>query len=750
MQLVKRKILLAAIFAVLFTHGAVQAQTAPQIGYLFPAGAQQGTSVEVLVGGKYMPGPCQVWIGGQGLTSKSKTTEGRLTLNVAADTTLGTRNLRIYSVQGGSSPRPFVIGALPETVENEAVAARSISFPSTINGRLNPKGDIDEYRLSLRAGQQIVCSVAASSLGSPGDVVLRLSDANGRTVATANDHRGPDPLLVYRCPSDGDYSLRIFNFDLSGGVDHVYRLTVTNGPFLDYAFPSGLQFGKKSNVTLYGWNLADGDTALYSATTSASLHDVQLPGCANPFQLPVAISPATIESEPNDSIETANKIVAPQVIHGRFNKPGDTDAYIFEAKKGDRLLLDVKSASLDFPADPVLKLVNDKGVTIREVDDVAPTRDPRYLLTVPADGIYHIVLSERAGRGGPRFIYQLHVVPPQPDFSLTIKASEFAIVPGEKLIVPVRVVRKDGFAGDLTITANGLPPGVTVEPQSHTAKSPAEVKLELSSPAQAQFASAAFRIVAQSSSEGNSIERTAAANVKLSTASTASTTDLWLAVGPKVPFELSVPATIQEAPRLSAFPFPISIMRSDSFSGPIRLVGVDPDKRGTVVPMSGLVAETEEAGTLPLVIQSMAIEGTTHRCRVMGVANITGPDGKLYPVFHVAKGSMMMGCQPNLLTLTVTPAVATWKAGQRIRLTVTIERRVAMGDVTVMLTPASKVEGIDAQQVTIPAGKTTATFLIDIASNAKIAPKVELELRAKSTRAGLPVNALAPLVLVAP
>ena len=73
-----------------------------------------------------------------------------------------------------------------------------------------------------------------------------------------------------------------------------------------------------------------------------------------------------------------------------------------------------------------------------------------------------------------------------------------------------------------------------------------------------------------------------------------------------------------------------------------------------------------------------------------------------------------------------------------------------MGDVTVMLTPASKVEGIDAQQVTIPAGKTTSTFLIDIASNAKLAPKVELELRAKSTRAGLPVNALAQLVLVAP
>jgi hypothetical protein len=201
---------------------------------------------------------------------------------------------------------------------------------------------------------------------------------------------------------------------------------------------------------------------------------------------------------------------------------------------------------------------------------------------------------------------------------------------------------------------------------------------------------------------------------------------------------------------LAAFPFPVSITRSDPFSGPIRLIGVDPDKRGTVVPMSGQIAETDEVGTLPLIIQSMAIEGTTHRCRVMGVANITGPDGQLYPVFHVAKGSMMMGCQPNLLTLTVTPAVTTWKAGQNVLVTVTIERRVAMGDVAVMLTSASNIEGIDAQQVTIPAGRLTGTFIINVSSNAQLASKVGLELRAISTRAGLPVNALAKVVLVAP
>ena len=47
------------------------------------------------------------------------------------------------------------------------------------------------------------------------------------------------------------------------------------------------------------------------------------------------------------------------------------------------------------------------------------------------------------------------------------------------------------------------------------------------------------------------------------------------------------------------FPFPVAAKRDEGFSGPIRLVGVRPDVRGTVKPLSGTIAADSTTGTLP-------------------------------------------------------------------------------------------------------------------------------------------------------
>ncbi|MFT5469775.1 MAG: hypothetical protein ACI8UO_004897 [Verrucomicrobiales bacterium] len=729
----KRFIFLAAILSC--SASIAGAQTAAQIGSLFPAGAQRGTSVEVELDGNYMPGPCKVWIGGEGLSAKEEVTEGQLTLDLAEDAQLGPRSISISSVQGASAPRLFVIGALPETIESEDFETTEVALPQTINGRLNPARDIDEFQVSLKAEQQLVCAVAAASLGSPNDTSLEIVNAEGKTVASANDNNGVDPFLVYKCEADGIYRVRIQNYNLSGGSNHIYRLTLTTGPYLDYAFPSGLQPERENHITLRGWNLTTGDSELV-ATTDSFVH---LPQSANHLELPIVDHPAMLEHEPNNSAETANEIVAPHVIHGRFEKPGDLDVYTIRAKKGAKLNLKAVSSS----SDVVFVISDNEGKIIREVDDSTPargapaTRDPQFLFTFPADGAYHITLSERANRGGPRYVYQFHVAPPNPDVGLYIKVTEYAIIPGETLSIPIIVIRKGGLAEDIEIIAEDLPPGVTAEPIVHTAKSQPAAKLELSAAADAGFSGGVFRIVAKFKNEDQTITREADRTV-----------DLWLSVSPKVPFELVVPTTIQEAPRLAAFPFPVTIKRDEGFAGEIQLVPVEPDVRGTVIPMDGsLVAGTEDKGTVPLIIQAQAIEGTTHRCRVMGVAEITGPDGVVHSVFHLPKTAMAMGCQPNLLTLTSTPEVVTREPGQGVEVTVTIERRVKLGEVTIALM-APGIEGVSATEVTIPAGQATANFKIDLAPNAELPPKLELELRASTTREGLPVGAVAPLILV--
>lgn len=729
------------------------AQTAPQIGYLFPAGGQRGTKVDVQLAGKYMPGPCGVWIDGSGVASETDTTEGRLRLSIDADAVAGDRYVRIFSVQGGSTPRPFVVGELPEIIEHPGEEAQPTSFPLTVNGQLTPQGDIDQFQLSLKAGQQIVCSVAARTIGSSCDTTLRLLNSSGRIVAISNDHRGLDALLVYRCETAGDFTLQLYNFDLSGRPEHVYRLTITDGPYLDYAFPPGVRRGVKSTVTLHGWNLANGNTASYSTTPNAdnTSHEITISGAANRLTVPVGDSPEHLETEPNNDTESAQLVTFPVTVNGRFADPGDVDVFRFTATKAQQLKLNVAASTLGFATDPVLTVSDDAGKILKTIDDAAGSRDASLLFTAPADGDYFVTLKDVAERGHVEFIYRLTMAKPKPDLRLTVKTSEFSLESGAELEVPVTLTKLDGFAEEFEVTAIDLPQGVTVEAQKFPAKSPASVKLKLSAANDLPFPASPIRIVARYTRDGKQIERAAQAAVTLVPGAVPFRTEkLWLAVQPHIPFTLTTTTIILEANRMAAFRFPVTATRDEGFTDPIRLLGVDPDRRGTVVPIAGQIDQGSLAGSIPLTIQKIAVEGTTHRCRVMGVVEITGPSGKQHPVFHVAKGSMAMGCQPNLLTLSVEPGQVIRRAGGTIEVTGTLVRRTTMGDVTISATIPNHPASLDFKPITLSADQSQARLKLRLREDVPLPPRMNVQLRAESTRDGLPVSAIATLQLVAP
>ncbi|MDA1164420.1 MAG: PPC domain-containing protein [Planctomycetota bacterium] len=729
------------------------AQTASQIGYLFPAGGQRGSAIDVHLDGQYMPGRCGVWIEGSGVSSETETTEGQLKLSISKDAAPGNRLIRIFSVQGGSTPRPFVIGELPERLEHNDEAAQSITFPVTVNGQLNPQGDIDQFELSLKSGQQIVCAVAARSIGSPCDTTLRLMDSEGRVVAISNDHRGLDALLIYRSSTSGTFTLQLYNFDLSGRPEDVYRLTVTDGPYLDYAFPSGLQRGTKSAITLTGWNLADGNSASYSVTPSATetAHEIMLPGCANRLMVPVGDSAEHFETEPNNNVEAAEAVTLPLVVNGRLAEPGDVDVFRFSATKTQKVKIDIVAARLGFAIDAVLTVSNDQGRMLKTIDDAPGTPDPGLLFTAPADGDYLIALTERAARGDSDFIYRLTIAEPQPDLQLSVNASEFAIESGGVLEIPVTLTKLDDFADEFELTAIDLPDGVTVEAQKLPAKSPASAKLKFHAAEGLPFSGAPIRIVARFKQNGKLIERVAQAAVTLvAGAASIHTEQLWLAVTPHIPFSLATTTVILEANRMAAFRFPVTAVRDEGFSGTIRLVGVDPDRRGTVIPLSGIIDQDSNTGSIPLIIQSNAVEGTTHRCRVMGVVEVEGPDGQKHSVFHLAKGSMAMGCQPNLLTLSVEPGRITRRSGEVIEVSVSAVRRTAMSNVTISATIPQYPKSLYFKPVTLASDQTQATLRLRLDESVQLPPRVTLEFLAESSRDGLPISAATTLTLIAP
>jgi hypothetical protein len=211
---------------------------------------------------------------------------------------------------------------------------------------------------------------------------------------------------------------------------------------------------------------------------------------------------------------------------------------------------------------------------------------------------------------------------------------------------------------------------------------------------------------------------------------------------------LSTVTAIQEAPRLAAHPFPVQVKRDEGFTGAIRLVGVEPDRRGTVVPLAGNIPRGQQEGTIPLIVQSMAVEGTTHRCRVMGVIELAGPDGKMHSVFHVAKGSMAMGCQPNHLTLTAEPSRIRLNAGESARISLTVARRVEMKHIAISLKAPLSLAGVEGKPITISSNELSGFFELHIQPGAELPPLITIPFRAESSRDGLPIFAETSITII--
>src|SRR5437867_2197074 len=89
----------------------------PPLEYLFPAGGQQGASVVVSVGGKIDPWPAKVWTDCAGINFAPATNQNSFAVHISKDVPLGPHLVRIYTEDGASEPRCFVVGDREEQLE---------------------------------------------------------------------------------------------------------------------------------------------------------------------------------------------------------------------------------------------------------------------------------------------------------------------------------------------------------------------------------------------------------------------------------------------------------------------------------------------------------------------------------------------------------------------------------------------------------------------------------------------------------
>jgi hypothetical protein len=186
---------------------------------------------------------------------------------------------------------------------------------------------------------------------------------------------------------------------------------------------------------------------------------------------PVIVSrlPDVVETQAdNNQITQAQPIALPAGISGRISQEGDVDCYSFDAKKDEMISFEVVARRRQSSLDSILRVLNDKGAAHLEIDDMntgrhayADSQSENW--KVPADGKYFVELRDLHQRGGLDFTYFLKVTKSEPYFTLDLDSDKTLLAPGAGAAIYVRAYRKNGFAGEIQLGVEGLPPGVTAE-----------------------------------------------------------------------------------------------------------------------------------------------------------------------------------------------------------------------------------------------------------------------------------------------
>jgi hypothetical protein len=486
----------------------------PRLDRVFPLGAAAGSSVEIEVSGADLEELKAITFDHPGITA-ALVKDRKFKVSVAGDVPEGTYDVRAVCKWGVSSPRLFAVSrGLTEVLEKEPnddlATAQPIAMNTAVSGTTDNNKD-DIFKFTAKKGQRVVIDCQAGKLDSMVDATMTLTAADGKLLASNGDYNGRDPLIDFIAPADGDYFVNVHDLSYRGGF--VYRLVVTDRPYVDHVFPRAIQAGKPQKVTLYGRNLGSGskpstwrvgDLALeekeetitaptdllgrgeFRFTDHPTTHSV-LPTAATAsltgFQIhgvPVLVTttPVITEAEPNDDPKKPQSIALPAVVSGRFDRERDADWYEFETTDAGNYSFEVYCERIAGRADPYLVILDDKDNRVNELDDNGPRvnafdghlRDPSGTVNLAAKKRYRVLVQDRYRRGGARFQYVLAIQKASPDFYAAVIHSQnpgpggTTLHRGGATYLDVILQNKDGFNGSVTISAEGLPKGIHAMP----------------------------------------------------------------------------------------------------------------------------------------------------------------------------------------------------------------------------------------------------------------------------------------------
>jgi hypothetical protein len=741
------------------------------------------------------------------------TAAAKFKVTIANDVPVGIHDIRVVNKLGVSNPRAFVVGDLAEVQEkepnNDDNQAQKVDLNTTVTGTINQPTDVDYYTFSGKKGQRVVVSCLASAIDSRLQPVLELYDKAGRQIAYNRSYHNNDALVDSTLPADGDYFVRLSQFTHTVGTpEYYYRLSISTAPWIDAIFPPVVEPGKPAKLTVYGRNLPGGQLdpqavvdgrALEKLTVTVNVpndpmatqrlaYTGHLPpsssgldgfeyriknasGMSNPFLLTYAQAPVVVDNGANDKPEQAQEVPVPCEIAGWIEKKRDQDWYSFSAKKDDIYSIELVSERMGAPTYMNFTIINaaTKQVvfespeagnqeTLAQFKFQTQTADPpRYQFKAAADGKYLLLVRSQVGdtQAGPRHLYAVRITPNQPDFRLVLMAESHynpdacVVRQGGSHYFEVYVWRNDGFSGAITLTAEGLPPGVTCGPQTI---GPAEkaAALAITAAPDAAAWSGEIKVKGTATIDGKTVVREARAGSitwpiqQQQNVVTISRVDrnVVLAVRESAPYILTATPDKSAVKPGDKINITLKVDRkSADFKGPLQVSAAAPLARNQGSNLSfnnnnQPVAISGNGGTAALTVSNTAPPGT-YTVVLRGAGQMPfakDPAAKQKPNLNAIQAATpftITVVPRDLATVTLAPGGATVKQGAQTEVVVRVARKYDFaGEFKVQVMLPKNAKGVTVEDVTIPAGKDEAKLVIKAAGDAPVTNLGGLAVRA--------------------
>ena len=428
--------------------------------------------------------------------------EVRLGIEITPAAEVGAHALRLVTPRGVSNALWLMVDSEPVILETDEPHAtlpetQPVTFPVIVNGKLAKPGELDYYSFQVARGQELQLEVRVTEL--PHDQFTLVADPELILYKPTGSWFDPDrgvrlevtdlwrpPLGDYRYTTShrlprvrrvfeeaGRYVAKVGTFGGQSGPDYSYQLRIVPvnreesqeperwEPLVSAAHGAGPIAWENRSFTS---EMGRGWLGHLSSRTPSAI--------APPPELEVVP-----EKEPNDAPAQALEVPVPVIVQGVVGRPADEDWFQIQVKEGDKLAFEVETPYLPPPFfNPRVAIFDPDGKELAnsiyralggDGDDWVKTLVPKILYTFSKAGEYRIQVRDLTSRvSGDDFTYRLVIRPQVPHVGEVAAqgVDRVHLEAGESRSLQVTAELEEGFQGEVALSVENLPPGVSAAP----------------------------------------------------------------------------------------------------------------------------------------------------------------------------------------------------------------------------------------------------------------------------------------------